>query len=232
MSDVIYKFLSPEFALRVLEQYRLKVSILQELNDIFDCAPVIPPTGDEPSYLGYWPSQIVLEKSYETYGLLCFSKTFRSPLLWGHYAASAKGLALGFDPEHFLWKDPIEVTYKDKSRPVLLVPAGNYPFPVLERQAVRTCFGKKAEEWGYEQEVRYLVELGTCEPVDGLYFSPFPRLALREIIIGCKSPIKPTYVRHSLETHYADIGVKLYTASAHPNLYEITKQEVPCILPP
>ena len=38
MSDIIYKFLTAENALKVLEQSRLKVGLLRELNDVYDCA--------------------------------------------------------------------------------------------------------------------------------------------------------------------------------------------------
>ena len=36
MSDMIYKFLSAENALKVLEGKRLKISLLSDLNDVYD----------------------------------------------------------------------------------------------------------------------------------------------------------------------------------------------------
>ena len=36
MRLILYKFLTPEFAIKVLEEKRLKVSLVSELNDIYD----------------------------------------------------------------------------------------------------------------------------------------------------------------------------------------------------
>ena len=39
----------------------------------------------------------------ETKGLICFSRTWSNPLLWGHYAEKHTGIALGFDvPDQLL----------------------------------------------------------------------------------------------------------------------------------
>jgi hypothetical protein len=47
---MIYRYLPSEFALLAIQQQRLKVGRLNELNDIFDCGPaIIPPKSVLPS---------------------------------------------------------------------------------------------------------------------------------------------------------------------------------------
>src|SRR6266496_868232 len=113
---LIYKFLPLDTAFRVLESKQLKISQLAELNDVFDCSPIIARPPDKPEYTDQQWTDHVIQKHTREVGLLCFSKTFRSPLLWGHYAESATGLALGFDVPVCFWGPSIDVRY-DHSRP-------------------------------------------------------------------------------------------------------------------
>ena len=121
MADVIYKFLSVENAFRVMEQHELKVSLVRELNDIYDCQPIFGPAADESGYLNRASVEAMVASAPDIYGVLCFSKRYRSPLLWGHYAEQAKGLALGFDPTRFAFADKMDVEYRE-IRPVVKWP--------------------------------------------------------------------------------------------------------------
>ncbi len=231
MSGILYKFLSVENALRVLEQHRLKVSLIRELNDIYDCAPIPGPTSEDPDSSNQRErSKRVLDQNSENFGLLCFSYSYHSPLLWGHYAAGATGVALGFDSKRFNWGAPIEVRY-NQNRPIFEWPATGETSALEMVKGLSTCFGVKAEEWKYEQEVRYVVNLDHCELSSGMYFVEFVGLALREVIIGRRCSVTPTYLRHFLGKHYEGLGVSLYTSSEHDERYEITIQSFPVIQP-
>ena len=88
----VYKFYPLRSALRNLNEKRLKVSMISELNDPFE-------------FLGYrFPNRQVRtawEKMrssvWNDKGLICFSESWSNPVLWSHYADKHKGLALGFD---------------------------------------------------------------------------------------------------------------------------------------
>ncbi len=225
MADVIYKFLSVENAFKVMEENQLKVSLLSELNDIFDCRlNTVPFTADPSRPESSWAAKI-LESISERTGLLCFSKNYRSPLLWGHYADGAKGLALGFDPGFFKkLQEPIHVAYQ-KQRSELSWPK-DITQPFLQ-ELTRDLFGTKAEEWNYESEVRYLVKLEDCVPRTRMYFTKFNGRALREVIVGPRSPARPAYLRNFLATHYKGIGVSLHTADLHPERFEVAVRPFP-----
>ncbi len=225
MSGLVYKFLTLEYGLKALEQKRLKVSLISELNDIFDCDPINGPEIDDPAHdvtglLERAYPRYLVETSPWEYGLLCFSESFRSPLLWGHYTSCAAGLALGFDPARFTLENPIKITYGPERpvyRPV------EHPMTYERRQEVfRDCFGAKAEEWRYEEEVRYVRELSKCDPSYGLYFASFYPRSLKQVLIGPRCSVHPTYFLHYLEKHYKGMGVTVHQASMHPSRYEIT----------
>jgi hypothetical protein len=223
MSEIIYKFLPAEYALEALEEKRIKLSMLNELNDIYDCAPVAGPADEDARYLPKWWSEFVSDRNPTMYGLLCFSRNYVSPLLWGHYSARATGLALGFDPARLKWGIRLEIKY-DRARPVLQVPADKPITNEIDEELMRSTFGVKAEAWQYEEEVRYVVNLDLCEPHAGMYFAGFHLVGLKEVLIGYRCSITPTYLRHVLQKHYDGLGVTLYTTKMHPELFEVQKE--------
>ena len=221
MSDMIYKFLTIENAFRALEQEKLKISLIRELNDVYDCAPMFDPAeaGPEDDEI-----RSKFMQDMQGFGLICFSKSFRSPLLWGHYSSSATGIALGFDPQRLGWGDLIEVRY-DSSRPVLSSSVLSRGTEEEKVDLIRRCFGTKAEEWAYEEEVRYILRLNLinlCEPHGGMYFAPFYRVALKQVVLGCRSHVKPSYVEHFLAAHFRGHEVSVHTARVHPAKFEMT----------
>lgn len=224
MSSILYKFLTPEFAIKVLEEKRLKVSLMTELNDIYDCAPVFRSSLVAPGRYGPEVSDYFLDQHARMYGLLCFSQAIQSPLLWGHYASSSTGLALGFASEHFDKEDVlvstgINVKY-EHDRPSLNPPSENRSEEQMYA-LIQDGFATKAKEWEYEREIRYIVNLAKCKLQGGKYFAPFCLRSLREIVIGCRSAFTSTYLSHFLDTEYRGAGISLHIAKVHPERYEV-----------
>lgn len=192
---ILYKYLPQKYALKVIKEKRLKLSIIDGLNDVFDCNPVVPDRDGEG----------ILGRASRLQGMLCFSKgkDCHSPLLWGHYADSARGLALGFDREvigKIISGAGFEVRYQDDDgrsrrqkidwRPELFVQNDenraeqrNY----LRYHVIPKTFGYKSSDWLYEEEYRFVAELETMTPCAGLFFFPFPEEALREVVVGVRS---------------------------------------------
>jgi hypothetical protein len=220
MGGLVYKFLTLENGFKALEQKRLKVSLISELNDIFDCNPIVGPENGEPGYLEKSFTEWVVGTHPQVYGLLCFSETVRSPLLWGHYTSCAAGVALGFDPAQFTLEEPIRINY-GPVRPIFRWPADVSMNHERWQELFRACFGAKAEEWKYEEEVRYVRELSKCDPSYGLYFAPFHPVSLKQVLLGPRCSVHPTYMWHYLAKHYRGMGVTVHTASMHRERYEI-----------
>ena len=94
----VYNLTTSQFALSNIALRRLKVARFNDLNDPFELLAVDVAEVDLRVGIRAKKEQINL-----TEGLLCFSRTWRSPLLWSHYADKHRGIALGFDvPDQLL----------------------------------------------------------------------------------------------------------------------------------
>jgi len=102
------------------------------------------------------------------------------------------------------------------------------PFSEYRRQvdeAGVTALTTKAEDWRYEQEVRFIYDLeqssGQLVRENSHLFVPIPPEALREIIVGFRAKVE--LVREIVRLFRAgEIGKPgLFFAGCHPNLYEV-----------
>ena len=58
----------------------------------------------------------------------------------------------------------------------------------------------------------------------GMYFADFDLVVLKEVILGYRCAVTPTYLRHLLQKHYDGIGVRLFTSKMHPVPFEVQKE--------
>lgn len=171
----LYKFIPAEYALETLSKRRVKVTTIEELNDPFELLPFEMRDRNKRSVLCRTKAEIAL-----TRGMLCFSATWRDPVLWAHYASQHKGICIGFNIPDELCKP---VTYISQ----------RMPFPDLTRcdemQVAADMLFKKYVNWQYEQEVRLWVALSEKE--DGRYYCYFDNtLVPATVIVGaqCTQP--------------------------------------------
>lgn len=104
-------------------------------------------------------------------GLLCLTESPDDILMWSHYAASHRGVCLGFRAESTSFNTALKVRY-EPSRPVIN-PIFQNPDEMLERALLT-----KAKHWEYENEwrlIRYKAGAGVYS---------FHTKALAEIILG------------------------------------------------
>lgn len=85
----VYHFLNSHYGLEDIRERRLKISRIMELNDPFEFLGV--DLSDRQFRKAMKKTKAQLSK---TKGLLCFCKTWRNPLLWGHYADKRRGICL------------------------------------------------------------------------------------------------------------------------------------------
>jgi len=219
--SLIYKFLPADIALKVIETQQLRVSLLHQVNDIYDCQPRIIPSVNDPSQTEDEWTDFVSKTNQEGFGLLCFADTYKSPLLWGHYASCSTGLALGFDPNCLKWDSKMEVDYKQE-RPKVQWPGENVNITPEDLEIItRGCFGVKSKEWEYEKEVRYIVPLRDCLPTGGMYFVNYEIAALKQVLIGNRSSISPHYLNNLIRYHFPNSSIEIRPAKLHASLYEI-----------
>ena len=120
--------------------------------------------------------------------LICFSKSWRNPLMWGHYAEKHTGMCLGFDiPDNLL----APVIYAKRRLKIETDPEIKRPKPT--EKLMEKLIRRKFIDWKYEDEMRLFVGLGHVTVESGKYFLPFSEdLMLRKIILGprCELPIE------------------------------------------
>ena len=178
----VYYLTGAAFALSNLALRRIKIARFADLNDPFELLAVDLADKDHRKAFRASKDQINQDQ-----GLICLSKSWRNPLLWGHYAEKHTGMALGFEvPEKLL----APVIYAKKPLRIPIDKQTNSPRLTegLVNQLLRTKFA----DWKYEEEMRLFVQLNHTTKESGLYFYDFSKdLQLREVVLGprCELPI-------------------------------------------
>jgi hypothetical protein len=178
----VYYLTGAAFALSNLALRRIKIARFSDLNDPFELLAV--DLGDKDHRKAFRTTK---DKINADKGLICFSQSWRNPLLWGHYADKHTGIALGFEiPEKLL--NP--VIYAEK--PLKIPIDRRTGDPKLSKTLVDQLLRTKFADWKYEKEMRLFVQLDHSTKESGMYFYDFSEsLQLREIILGprCELPI-------------------------------------------
>ena len=179
----VYYLTGAQFALSNLALRRIKIARFEDLNDPFELLGVdVRDKEDHEAFL------TTKERINENRGLICFSKSWRNPLMWGHYAEKHTGMCLGFDVSDNLLAP---VIYAKRPLKMEIDPETRRPKPTEKfmNKLLRTKFF----DWKYEDEIRFFVGLDHDTVESGKYFLPFSEdLMLREIILGprCELPIE------------------------------------------
>lgn len=176
----LYYFTTERFGLEAIRDSRLKIARINELNDPFEFLGLAL-NRDGRKVLREWKNQMA-----DRYGLICMSRDWWHPLLWGHYAEKHRGLCLGFDvAENGMFR---EVKYHVE-RPTLSEFRRNKLADLNESDMNKLLF-MKFRAWEYESEYRAFCELKEKDPVSGLYFLPFSEnLKLAQVIVGERSSV-------------------------------------------
>ncbi len=172
----VFKFYPAKWAHQTLSKRRLKVSPVDELNDPFEYLSL--DVGDRD--VRTWAREFRKTVS-QANGIISFSRNWRQPLLWAHYADSHRGIALGFDvPDHLLF----EIKYlRNRIKP----PSDVDSSPKAMEDLIYSLLSSKHKEWAYEEEYRLVRPLANCLSEDGKYFAPLNETTiLREVILGAR----------------------------------------------
>ncbi|MGN8030917.1 DUF2971 domain-containing protein [Pseudomonas sp. 22189] len=186
----VYHFCNEVHGITNLERRRIKVSTFLDLNDPFEL--LCHDAGDETvrKKLNQFKKSVA-EKS----GLLCFSRSYSSPVQWAHYANRHQGICLGFDVPRTHVGD---VRYT--SRRVKFDAKSEDLIEGFARQT-EEMFMTKYKHWSYEQEVRMFGDLKEPDPESGLYFAGFNEsLVLKEVVVGASSKLGREDINKALGT--------------------------------
>jgi hypothetical protein len=196
-----------KWAMTALRERRLKVSLLTDLNDPFECLPLN--FSAHPTLRGTFHD--TKQGWASIFGVVCFSRSWNDPVLWAHYADAHKGICLGFDvPDHLL-KEAVYIP-----KPMTLNELMACDFDVLYRA--------KAARWQYEDEVRMIVQLG-APAAGGHHFVPMDgRLRLTDVILGCRCSVAITDIAEALSKHPK--GVRVCRCAPAEDSFDMVEGEV------
>lgn len=178
----VYYLTGSQFALNNIALRRIKISRFSDLNDPFELLAV--DVSDRQLRDAFRATK---NKINQNRGLICFSRSWSNPVIWGHYAEKHTGICLGFDVPDDL---PSPVIYATKLLKIERDKETNKPKPTEE--VINTLLRTKFSDWKYENEMRIFVDLDHNTVESGRYFYSFSdNLTLREVILGpqCELPI-------------------------------------------
>lgn len=176
----VFHFTKAKYALEAISNQRLKLSLFNDLNDPFE---LFSANVSDPKIRNVLTD--FKQKNISAYGLHCFSRQFKNPLLWSHYGDRHHGVVLEFE---ICDDDVMEVRYEPNR---LLID--------WQQHAVRGGFSSsdleaflvtKFEHWKYEDEVRTFCKLDTATKDGYLYFDAFSdSLKLVRVFLGATCAI-------------------------------------------
>ena len=217
MSKRVYKFTSAHYGICNLQNKRLKLSTVDDLNDPFDLCPL-----DTTDPVISNAMDAVNTHFKQTTAILCFSRNWDNLLLWSHYGDSHTGICMGFDiPDGSLGENyDTDVLYQPNLLQIRRPEDVNFD---LASRLHRT----KHESWSYEQEVRMFVGLNDPPDAKGLRWIEFgPTLVRREIIIGAQCHPKVSKQMEGAVKTYRH-SVTCSWAGMRPDAFLLVKQDHP-----
>lgn len=207
-----YHFVPATYGLENIRKRRLKIATIPDLNDPFELLCVDLSDEELRRRMRSWKLEVGKQ-----FGMLCFSKSWRNPVQWSHYADRHRGLALGFEIDPTLAED---VIYNEqRSVPeAKRVQAGE-----ADEATITTFLRTKYAHWHYEQELRVFTRLNKPDPVSGLYFYDFSSdLRLTEVIVGAECEVTRAEISEALAE--LEGNVSLRKARLAFKTYRVTTQ--------
>jgi len=202
---MVYHYISAEYGLEGIRKRRLKIARIMELNDPFEFIGVNLKDRKFRKAIRQTKQEVSKSK-----GILCFSKTWRNPVLWSHYADKHKGLCLGFEVKNNLLG---KVDYVDSR---LSVPTE------FNEEFMKKLLFTKFRHWEYEQEYRIYVQLE--EEEGGMYFAEYSdELRLKKVIVGDQSSVKRAELVDALGG--LNRNVEAFKARAGFQKFEVVRQK-------
>lgn len=181
----VYHFLNEEYGIQSIRNRRIKISTFLGVNDPFE---LLAHEVTNKSLRALMNAQ--RQEFSKSFGILCFSRSSKSPVQWAHYGDRNRGVCLGFDVDSKFLKD---VQYLDARLKGFAIPTD----PATTEDWSQKMFFTKYSQWSYEEEARMFASLD--ESVGGLYFKDFDRqVRLAEVQVGYNSQLTRIDIANAL----------------------------------
>lgn len=183
---IVYQLSSHKNAISNIENKRIKISQIEDLNDPFELLGA--QLGNKDLRKAFMEMR---KKISQKHGLLCFTKHWHNPVLWGHYGDKHYGICIGFEVPN---SEIQEVQYMPARKLVDFNPSSGRTG--LDENSMLELLCQKFEDWSYEAEYRGWASLDKKDTLTGLYFLNFSKnLSLKKVIIGPRNSAKPADIK-------------------------------------
>lgn len=183
----------------ILPEMRIRLSTFDTVNDPFELL-ALRHSGREERRRFDW----LYNHWGQVLGFVSLSETWRSPLMWAHYAKNHTGVCLGIDVSP---GRALQVNYEPER--LRLVFDATQLETAQDAQLINTLVATKFKAWEYEREWRVLERLKNPDEKTGLhYLSLSPDFELREIILGVRCARRPGQIRKQVFGNTGDIVLR------------------------
>jgi hypothetical protein len=173
----LYYLTKLDTAKLILKERRMKLSLVDELNDPFELLGA--------SIGGKLARRVfkgILHRHWrKTLGMICLSDTWQNPVMWAHYGDKHYGVCLGFDVQDDLAK---EVQYKPDRLKSMLDPTK--PSVGLDVKKLEAVLLTKYRDWAYERERRVFAPLTERDKNGNFYVDFGANMKLASVILGAR----------------------------------------------
>jgi hypothetical protein len=213
----VYYFVKSRWAVECIRKQRLKICRFFEANDPFELLGGGLGDKDLRQKVMKWANTL-----NEQHGLLCFSSSWKNPLMWSHYGERHKGMCLGFDARDSILK---RVKYEPKKVSLAKWKKDNATAPPNDLKEI--LFEKKHDAWKYESEQRVILPIEKLTKEGNLFYFPFgnnQELKLVEVFAGHRCCFEWKHLIEDAVKNWPSPVPKLIKARVAFNKFEVVVQ--------
>lgn len=213
----VYHFIGEKFGLEAVGLRRLKISRIDLLNDPFELM-----AGTQTDRLSRMAMRTLRDAWAKHMGILCFSRDWHNPVMWGHYADRHRGLCLGFELDDTRAMPVRYVRHRLPADRIFHPETRSEDVAKIIQQLVSTKFS----HWRYEQEVRAWASLDPVGPA--IQFKYFAEdMKLTHVFIGASSSIRRQMISDALGDELS--AVKIVSTRLAFRSFRVVTQRNPAL---
>ena len=196
-----------EYLRENLQKKRVKVSRYGKYGTLIDPFELTPYDISDQEFRSVHKG--VIDSMAQKSGLICLSKTRKSPAMWAHYAKNHTGACLEFE---VTFDHIFEVQYVSEKL-FKGINIDTYRSHV-NIENIKVIYGTKSKDWAYEKEYRMSVPLDNPLVVreNNLHFMPFQRktdntFQLKRIWVGYRFELGISNIMDDVEKYRHEVEV-------------------------
>lgn len=219
---ILYKYCD-EKGIDLLQNTRIKIANLAEINDPFEFLPQT----DVKSHEFRKALGALYDYQKSNYRILSLSKARCNIIMWGHYCNKHKGILFKIDSNRISkeveGENPfVEVAYS-KVRPKIDLKSMINGKEEQLAQSLKVLTYTKYEDWRYEEEVRAIIKYDHRKDYD---FLDIPADSILEVVLGMNSTSETEVLTKNVLSQTRFRHVKLKKAEIDEKEYLLNYKEI------